>query len=64
MIDRHGKRKAKCIGESKRAAQQVVEKIQGKLSLGQFEIKQEEQPQEGKHKPSLKLAKVSPHFYS
>src|SRR6266849_8707806 len=38
IIDHHGKRKAKCIGESKRAAQQVAEKIQAKIALGQFEI--------------------------
>jgi len=36
FIDHHGKRKAKCVG-SKRAAQQVAEKIQAKLTLGQFE---------------------------
>src|SRR5216684_2285736 len=44
FIDHHGKRKAKCIGESKRAAQQVAEKIQAKISLGQFAI-MEEKPQ-------------------
>src|SRR5713101_10138684 len=44
FIDHKGKRKVKCIGESKRAAQQVAEKIQAKISLGQFEI-MEEKPQ-------------------
>src|SRR5262245_30607009 len=41
FIDHKGKRKAKCVGESKRAAQQVAEKIQAKISLGQFEIIEE-----------------------
>ena len=41
FIDHKGKRKAKCIGESKRAAQQVAEKIQAKISLGQFAIMEE-----------------------
>lgn len=42
FIDHHGKRKAKCVGD-KRAAQQVAEKIQAKLVLGQFEIPDEEE---------------------
>jgi integrase len=41
FIDYHNKRKAKCIGTSKRAAQQVAEKIQARLTLGQFEIAEE-----------------------
>jgi integrase len=41
FIDHKGKRKAKCVGESKRAAQQVAEKIQAKISLGQFELLEE-----------------------
>jgi len=41
FIDHKGKRKAKCIGTSKRAADQVAEKIQAKISLGQFEIIEE-----------------------
>ncbi len=45
FIDHHGKRKAKRIGTSKRAADQVAEKIQAKIALGQFEIKDEYQPQ-------------------
>ena len=44
FIDHKGKRKAKCIGTSKRAAEGVAEKIQAKISLGQFEIK-DEKPQ-------------------
>src|SRR5215510_4806555 len=38
FIDHKGKRKAKCIGPSKRAAEQVAEKIAAKIALGQFEI--------------------------
>jgi integrase len=41
FIDHKGKRKAKCIGTSKRAADVVAEKIQAKISLGQFEITEE-----------------------
>jgi integrase len=41
FIDYHGKRKAKCVGTSKRAAEQVAEKIQARLSLGQFAIGEE-----------------------
>jgi integrase len=41
VIDHKGKRKSKCIGTSKRAADVVAEKIQAKISLGQFEIKDE-----------------------
>lgn len=43
FIDHHGKRKAKRVGTSKRAAEQVAEKIQAKIALGQFEIKDEQQ---------------------
>ena len=43
FIDHHGKRKAKCIGDNKRAAQQVAEKIQAKIALGQFEIVEEKE---------------------
>src|SRR5215470_15223371 len=38
FIDHRGKRKAKRVGTSKRAAEQVAEKIQAKIALGQFEI--------------------------
>jgi integrase len=44
FMDHKGKRKAKKIGTSKRAAEVVAEKIQAKISLGQFEIT-EEKPQ-------------------
>ncbi len=40
-IDHNNKRKAKYIGPSKRAADQVAEKIRAKLALGQFEITDE-----------------------
>lgn len=43
FIDHHGKRKAKRIGSSKRAAETAAEKIQAKIALGQFEIKDEQQ---------------------
>ena len=42
FIDHKGKRKAKRIGASKKAAEQVAEKIQAKIALGQFEIKDEQ----------------------
>ena len=41
FIDHHGKRKAKKIGTSKRAAETAAEKIQAKIALGQFMIKEE-----------------------
>jgi integrase len=41
FIDHHGKRKAKKVGSSKRAAETAAEKIQAKIALGQFEIKDE-----------------------
>jgi len=37
-IDHKGKRKAKCIGTSKRAAEVVAGKIEARLALGQSEI--------------------------
>src|SRR2546430_13545274 len=43
FIDHKDKRKAKCIGTSKRAAESVAEKIQAKISLGQFEIMEEKE---------------------
>jgi hypothetical protein len=43
FIDHKGKRKAKCIGTSKRAAETAAKKIQTKIALGQFEIKDERQ---------------------
>ena len=41
FIDYRGKRKAKLVGTSKRAAETAAEKIQAKIALGQFEIKEE-----------------------
>ncbi len=41
FINHKGKRKAKRIGSSKRAAEIAAEKIQAKIALGQFEIKDE-----------------------
>lgn len=41
FIDHKGKRKAKRVGSSKRAAEIAAEKIQAKIALGQFEIKDE-----------------------
>src|SRR5260221_3273874 len=43
FIDHKGKRKAKRIGASKRAAEQVAEKIQAKIALGQFEMAEEKE---------------------
>ncbi len=40
-IDHNNKRKAKCIGPSKRAALRVAEQIQAKLVLGEFKIADE-----------------------
>jgi integrase len=43
-IDHKGKRKAKCIGISKRAAEIVAEKIEARLALGHSEILEEGAP--------------------
>ena len=43
FIDHHNKRKAKCIGTSKRAAEIAAEKIQARITLGQFGIQDEQQ---------------------
>src|SRR5262252_4688752 len=34
FINHHGQRKAKCVGESKRAAEEVKRKLEAKLTLG------------------------------
>src|SRR5215470_614749 len=34
FINHHGKRKAKCVGDSKRAAEEVKRKLEAKLTLG------------------------------
>src|SRR5262245_8945397 len=41
FIDHKGKRKAKCIGKSQRAAQEVAGKIEAKLKLGDFSLLEE-----------------------
>jgi hypothetical protein len=43
-IDYKGKRKVKCVGISKRAAEIVAEKIEARLALGHSEILEEEAP--------------------
>src|SRR5262245_33140721 len=43
FIDHKGKRKAKRIGTSKRAAEIAAEKIQARLMLGQFGILEEQE---------------------
>jgi integrase len=43
FIDHHGKRKAKRIGSSKRAAETAAEKIQAKIALGQFHLIEEKE---------------------
>src|SRR5215831_16910093 len=46
FIDHKGKRKAKCIGKSQRAAQEVAGKIEARLKLGEFSLlDEEERPQ-------------------
>jgi len=44
FIDHKGKRKAKCIGKSPRAAEEVAGKIEAKLKLGDFSLL-DEKPQ-------------------
>ena len=34
FINHHGRRKAKCVGDSKRAAEEVKHKLEAKLTLG------------------------------
>src|SRR5262245_5621947 len=41
FIDHKGKRKAKRVGTSKRAAETAAEKIQAKIALGEFVMKDE-----------------------
>lgn len=43
FIDHQGKRKAKRVGSSKRAAEVAAEKIQARIALGQFGIQDEQQ---------------------
>jgi integrase len=43
FINHQGKRKAKCVGDSKRAAEEVKRKLEAKLTLGEFTIQEEPQ---------------------
>jgi hypothetical protein len=36
FINHHGQRKAKCVGDSKKAAEEVKRKLEAKLTLGEF----------------------------
>ena len=38
FINHNGKRKAKCVGDSKKAALEVKRKIEAKLTLGDFDL--------------------------
>ncbi|MCZ6873087.1 MAG: tyrosine-type recombinase/integrase [bacterium] len=38
FINHNGKRKAKCVGDSKKAAMEVKRKIEAKLTLGEFDL--------------------------
>src|SRR5262249_4671196 len=38
FINHQGRRKAKCVGDSKRAAEEVKRKLEAKLTLGEFAI--------------------------
>ena len=44
FIDHQGKRKAKCIGRSKRAAHQAADKIEAALTLGQLNLQEKRRP--------------------
>ncbi len=57
-IDHNNKRKAKCIGPSKRAADQVAEKIRAKLALGEMGILDTE-----KEAPSITFAEYHRHWF-
>src|SRR5262245_57666376 len=41
FINHQGRRKAKCVGDSKRAAEEVKRKLEAKLTLGEFAIDEE-----------------------
>ena len=38
FINHQGKRKAKCVGDSKKAALEVKRKLEAKLTLGEFDL--------------------------
>src|SRR4029453_2851872 len=44
FINHQGRRKAKCIGDSKRAAEEVKRKLEAKLTLGEFALHDEQPP--------------------
>ena len=45
MFSTHkGKRKAKCIGDRMRAAEEVKRKLEAKLTLGEFALPEEKSP--------------------
>jgi integrase len=41
FINHQGRRKAKCVGDSKRAAEEVKRKLEAKLTLGDFALEDE-----------------------
>lgn len=43
FINHNGKRKAKCVGDSKKAAEEVARKLEAKLTLGEFDISEKEE---------------------
>src|SRR5215475_1000333 len=55
FIDHKGRRKAKCIGTSKRAAELVAEKIQAKITLGQFGVPEHRPPEEHSILPAIPI---------
>jgi integrase len=44
FINHHGQRKAKCVGDSKRAAEEVKRKLEAKLILGEFPLAEDKRP--------------------
>jgi hypothetical protein len=44
FINHHGQRKAKCVGDSKRAAEEVKRKLEAKLTLGEFALQDNTPP--------------------
>ncbi len=42
FINHQGKRKAKCVGDSKKAAEEVKRKLEAKLTLGEFSLDEDE----------------------
>src|SRR5215471_761411 len=44
FINHQGRRKAKCVGDSKRVAEEVKRKLEAKLTLGDFTLQDETPP--------------------